>query len=128
MSDDYISEQVGRITVQKFIRSTDAAVDQWGRELAAYIEQTPDDTPFFVLVDVTGPHVGFTSHARQTSKALFTRYRDRQGYVAFLFEWRTSPYFARLFFASLGKLELKLNYFSSRSQAMAWLQQAASAD
>lgn len=122
MPHDYYSEAQGNIVTQKFLRSTDEAVDLWAKELAQLIEATPHNGCFFVLVDVAGPNVGFTARARERSKELFLKYRHRQGYIAFLFEWRTSPYFARLFFASLGKLDFKLNYFHKRDQALAWLE------
>lgn len=122
MSHDYHSETHGKIIIQKFTRSTDTAVDLWADDLEQRINTTPRDGCFFVLVDVAGPNVGFTPHARKRSKEIFSKYRHRQGYIAFLFEWRTSPYFARLFFASLGKLDFKLNYFHKRDQALAWLE------
>lgn len=122
VTSDFESRSHGKIIIQKFKRSTDEAVDVWANELIQIIETTPQDEHFFVLIDVAGPNVGFTPHARKRSKEIFSKYRHRQGNIAFLFEWRTSPYFARLFFASLGKLDFKLNYFHKRDQALQWLE------
>ncbi len=111
------------IQVFRFLRSTDEAVDLWAAELETYIQNVPPKAPFYILLDVSGDKVGFTAKARQHSKRIFNQNRKRKGYIAMLFEWRTSPYFGRLFFASLGKLNFKLNYFHQSEDAQNWLQQ-----
>ncbi|MGB1286669.1 MAG: hypothetical protein ACPG7F_09075 [Aggregatilineales bacterium] len=118
---DYYSKTDGHIKIFKFVRSTDAAVEAWAADLDAYLSQHPPGDPFYILLDVSGDNVGFTTAARQNSKHLFDKYRDRDGYIAMLFSGRTSPYFARLFFASLGKLNVKLDYFAHPQKARAWL-------
>lgn len=128
MATGFTRETFGRIVIHKFLDSSDESIDAWADDFRKTIDQTPPDRCFYILVDVAGPHVGFTAHARQTSKELFTHYRHRRGYLAFLFEWRTSPYFARLFFASLGKLEFRLSYFSQQDKALAWLHEAANSE
>ncbi len=122
MSSDFYTFTDGFIQVFKFNKSTDAAVEAWAAALENHIQQTPADQPVYVLLDVTGDEVTFSAAARQQSKRIFSTHRDRVGYIALLFEWRTSPYFARLFFASLGKLTFKMNYFHRTEAARAWLQ------
>jgi hypothetical protein len=97
------------------------AVIAWAAAIETAIQETPEDTPFFVLIDVSGDGVAFTPLARQHSKRIFGTYRNRIGYVAMVFEWRTSPYFARLFFSTLGRLAFKLRYFHDGAEAQEWL-------
>jgi hypothetical protein len=42
--------------------------------------------------------------------------------LAFLFSSRTAPHYARIFFASLGKLQFELQFFRDRQRALDWLQ------
>jgi hypothetical protein len=128
MADDFSTYSDQFIQIFQFSRSTDQAVDQWAAAIEAYIEQMPKSEPFYILLDVSADGVDFTAHARQHSKRLFTKFKDRQGYVAMLFAWRTSPYFARLFFSSLGRLGFKRNFFHNRSQATAWLHEMYKGD
>lgn len=121
MSQDFQTFNEDFIQVFKFTRSTDEAVEAWAQALETHLEQHPEDERFFVLLDVSGESVEFTPAARQHSKRIFDNYRKREGYIAMLFAWRTSPYFARLFFASLGKLSFKLNYFHKAEDARQWL-------
>lgn len=121
MSLDFYTETHDFIQIFKFNRSTDEAVSQWADALEHAIQSCPPKDPFYILLDVTGDDVEFTPLARQESKRIFSKYQDHRGYVAMLFEWRTSPYFARLFFASLGKLSIKLSYFSDAEKARQWL-------
>ncbi len=123
MTADLLVYQDEFIQIFRFLRSTDEAVELWAAELESYIQNMPQKEPFFILLDVSGDKVGFTARARQHSKRIFNQYRMRKGYIAMLFEWRTSPYFGRLFFASLGKLSFKLNYFHQLEDAQNWLQQ-----
>jgi len=121
MSLDFYMETDGFIQIFKFHRSTDEAVMQWATALDQAIESLPSTDPFYILLDVTGNEVEFTALARQESKRIFSKHQAHKGYIAMLFEWRTSPYFGRLFFASLGKLNFKLNYFSNAEKAHQWL-------
>ena len=121
MSLDFYTETDGFIQIFKFNRSTDDAVRQWAEALDQAIESLPLKEPFYILLDVTGEEVEFTAQARQESKRIFGKHQAHHGYLAMLFEWRTSPYFGRLFFASLGKLNFKLNYFSDAEKARQWL-------
>jgi hypothetical protein len=121
MSLDFYTEQDDFIQIFKFKRSTDEAVTQWAEALDHAIESRPLKDPFYILLDVTGKEVEFTALARQESKRIFSKHHAHHGYIAMLFEWRTSPYFGRLFFASLGKLAFKLNYFSDAEKAYQWL-------
>ena len=121
MSLDFYTETHDFIQIFKFNRSTDEAVSQWAEAIEHAIESRPLNDPFYILLDVTGDEVEFTAMARQESKRIFSKHQTHRGYVAMLFEWRTSPYFARLFFASLGKLSFKLNYFSDAEKARQWL-------
>jgi hypothetical protein len=122
MPDGFYAEQIDNITIHRFTNSAESAIDAWGVELARTIDDTPDDQLFRVLLDVSSPQVSFSRHARQTSQRLFTRYRGRHGRLAFLFSSKTAPHFARLFLASLGRLEFELQFFSNREKAMNWLQ------
>lgn len=121
MTSDFYMETHDFIQILKFRRSTDEAVMQWANVLESHIDSIPPKDPFYILLDVTGDGVEFTSLARQESKRIFGEHKAHVGYLAMVFEWRTSPYFARLFFASLGKLNFKMNYFTDHEQAIAWL-------
>jgi len=121
MSLDFYTEQDDFIQIFKFNRSTDEAVMQWSEALDHAMESLPLNAPFYILLDVTGDEVEFTALARQESKRIFSKHQAHKGYVAMLFEWRTSPYFGRLFFSSLGKLSIRLNYFSDSEKAYQWL-------
>ena len=122
MSDRLCINNERGIVIYEFLDSADATVDAWAADLERLIAATPADVPFRVLMDVSAAHVNFTRHARQTSVLLFTRYGQRRGRLAFLFSSKTAPHFARIFFASLGKLTFERDYFSNRAKAMAWLQ------
>lgn len=123
MTEDFYTSTDDFIEIFKFKRSTDEAVIQWAQALDEYIEQTPKKENFYILLDVSGEDVEFTATARTHSKQVFSKHKKRKGYIAMLFEWRTSPYFARLFFASIGKLGFKLNYFHDSGRAYDWLQE-----
>lgn len=123
MTEGFYCEQQGDIMVYGFTRSEDTDVDAWAAALIAHIEATPPDTPFRVLMDVSAKQVSFTARARQRSVEIFTRYRSRQGRYAFLFSSRTAPYYSRIFFASLGRLNFSLNYFTDPQKAIEWLRQ-----
>jgi hypothetical protein len=116
-------QQEGLVTIHIFANSLDSTIDAWADELAHLIESTPPDQAFRVLMDVSSNQVSFTRYARQKSVEIFTSYRHRRGRFAFLFSSKPAPHFARIFFASLGKLSFEREYFSSREQAMHWLQQ-----
>lgn len=128
MSDDFYIEKADFIDVFKFVRSTDEAVEAWAQALDETIANTPKSEKFYILLDVRGDEVTFSAMAREQSKRVFSKHHKRKGYVAMLFEWRTSPYFARLFFSTLGKLEPKLNYFHQEDSAYQWLNQMADED
>ncbi|MEO1290033.1 MAG: hypothetical protein AAFV93_19945 [Chloroflexota bacterium] len=123
MTDDFYRQQDDFIDIFKFRRSTDEAVEQWAESLEALIAETPKAQPFYILLDVSGDEVTFSELARSQSKRIFSQYKKRKGYIAMVFEWRTSPYFARLFFATIGKLGFKLNYFTDDADACAWLRE-----
>lgn len=123
MFEGFYIQQEGEIIVHMFTDSSEAAVDAWARALGQLIETPPPDTMFRVLMDVSSPQVAFTRYARHTSVQLFTRYKDRRGRLAFLFSSKPAPHFARIFFASLGKLTFERDYFSSRERAIDWLLQ-----
>lgn len=119
---DFYTETEDFIQIYKFNRSTDAAVKQWSDTLDRHIMAIQKSDPFFILLDVTGDNVEFTSTVRRAAKQIFSKHRDHVGYLAMIFSWRTSPYFARLFFASIGQLTFKLNYFTDIDAAKEWLQ------
>jgi hypothetical protein len=121
MPEAFYIEQDGMIAIHTFTNSSEAAVDAWELAVIDLIERTPPDQLFRLLVDVSSPQVSFTRRARQASMSLFTRYRHRRGRLAFLFSSKTAPHFARIFFASLGKLTFEHQYFSSRERALNWL-------
>ncbi|MEP7291661.1 MAG: hypothetical protein ABI835_07745 [Chloroflexota bacterium] len=121
MSDAFFTEQDGSITIHTITDSSELAVDAWAEAAARLIEATPPGEIFLMLMDVSAKQVSFTRYARQKSLTLFTDYKHRRGRLAMLFSSRISPYFARIFFASLGKLEFEYEYFSSREQALEWL-------
>jgi len=124
MGEAFTTEQHGAITIHTFIESSEAAIDAWAEAVARLIETTPQDEVFLLLMDVSAKQVDFSRYAREKSAELFTRYRGRRGRLAMLFSSRIAPYFARIFFASLGKLDFEYGYFSNREQALAWLQSA----
>ncbi len=105
MADGFYCEQQGDIMVCGFTHSNDEAVDAWAAVLAAYLDSVIPDEHFRVLMDVSDKQVSFTPRARQRTVELFTHYRSRQGRYAFLFSSRTAPYYSRIFFASLGRLQ-----------------------
>jgi hypothetical protein len=121
MSDAFYSQHDGPICIHTFLNSSETAVDAWGIALAHLIDATPLDKKFLVLMDVSSPQVSFTRYARQKTLDLFTRYKNRQGKIAFLFTSKTAPHFARIFFASLDRLTFDCQYFSNRTRAMSWL-------
>ena len=121
MPEDFYTVTEDFIEVFKFRRSTDEAVEQWAEALDTYIENTAKSDYFYILLDVSGDGVDFTEAARSQSKQVFSKHKKRKGYIAMLFEWRTSPYFARLFFATIGKTGFKLNYFHKADVAYEWL-------
>jgi|GEM_PF-1712309 len=123
LAQDFYTVTEEFIEVFKFRRSTDEAVEEWAEALDAYISDTPKKENFYILLDVSGDEVTFSAAAREHSKRLFTKHKQRQGYIAMLFEWRTSPYFARIFFATIGKFGFKLNYFHNETAAYDWLQE-----
>lgn len=123
MTDDFYTFTEDFIEVFKFRRSTDEAVIQWAQALDQSIEQTAKKENFYILLDVSGEDVEFTATARAHSSQVFSKHKKRKGYIAMLFEWRTSPYFARLFFASIGKMGFKLNYFHEAEAAYDWLRE-----
>lgn len=121
MPQTFSVEQDGPITIHAFTDSAESAIDAWAAELARLIETTPSDQMFRVLMDVSPKQVSFTRYARQKSQELFTRYKHRHGRIAFLFSSKTAPHFARIFFASLGKVAFEREFFASREQAVNWL-------
>lgn len=116
--------EIDGITVYTFTNSSETAIDAWGEALIEHIESLPSGQPFRVLMDVSSNQVNFSRYARQKSVEMFSRFRRRKGRYAFLFSSRTAPYYSRIFFASLGRLEFELNYFSSREKALAWLHES----
>jgi hypothetical protein len=118
MAAGFVVEQHDHIVIHRFSDSSDESVDAWR---AALIEVFEGTEPFTVLMDVSAKDVSFTAHARQTTKMLFAQYRTRQGRFACLFSSRTAPYYARIFFASLGRLSFEIGTFSSHDAALEWL-------
>lgn len=112
------------ITIYTFLDSSDDSVETWAAALCKLIDTTPLSQPFYVLMDVSAPHVQFTRLARQKSSEIFTTYRARQGYMAFLFSSKIAPHFSRLFFASLGRLNFDLHFYSDRETALTWLHES----
>jgi hypothetical protein len=123
MVDGLRTESIDDVIIYTFSNSSEAAIDVWGKELTAVIEHKAPNQLFRVLIDVSSPDVSFSRHARQTSQQIFTRYRARKGRVAFLFSSKTAPHYARIFFASLGRLQFNLQFFSNRDKAINWLKQ-----
>ncbi len=114
-------EQLDEITIYRFTDSSEAAIDAWGEAFSQLIDTTPPDQLFRALMDVSSKDVDFSRYARQKSKELFTRCRNRKGRYAFLFSSPVAPYYSRIFFASLGTLKFEMHYFSDREKALAWL-------
>lgn len=123
MTDGFRAEQIDGIAIYTFTTNADSAVDTWVETLAHWIESTPSDQPFRVLMDVSSNQVNFSGYARQKSLEIFGRYRKRRGRYAFLFSSRTAPFYSRIFFASLGRLEFQLAYFNDREKALSWLRE-----
>lgn len=123
MPEAFCVQQDGAITVYTFTNSEDSTIDAWAAELTRLIESTPQDQAFRVLMDVSSNQVNFTRYARQKSVEIFTTFKHRKGRFAFLFSSKPAPHFARIFFASLGKLAFEREYFSNREQAINWLLQ-----
>ncbi len=119
---DFITEQAGKVAVHTFIHSTEAEIDAWAEAMVRCFEDASPQQPVAILVDVSAPQVDFSRYARKTSQWLFNQYRQRPGKIAFIFSSRTAPYFARIFFASLGKLQFEARSFSSREAGLHWLQ------
>jgi hypothetical protein len=123
MSEAFYVQQDGPITVHTLTNAAESTVDLWAVALARLIESTPPEEAFRVLMDVSSNQVSFTRYARQKSVEVFTTYKQRYGRLAFLFSSKPAPHFARIFFASLGKLSFEREYFSNREQAIQWLRQ-----
>lgn len=123
MSDAFLVEQDGLITIHILTDSAETTIDAWAAELASLIESTTSEHGFRVLMDVSSSNVNFTRYARQKSVEIFSTYRQHKGRLAFLFSSKPAPHFARIFFASLGKLAFEREYFSNREQALHWLRQ-----
>ena len=121
MVDGLLTETIDDIIIYTFTNSSESAISAWGTAVAQVIEDTPPDQPFRVLMDVSSPQVSFSRPARSTSQQIFTRYRSRKGRMAFLFSSKTAPHYARIFFASLGKLQFQLQFFSNREKSIHWL-------
>jgi hypothetical protein len=121
MVDGLFIDTLDSITIYTFTNSSEAAIDAWDDEFTAMIESLPSGEMFHVLMDVSAPQVSFSRPARQKSQELFTRYRARKGRLAFLFSSKTAPHYARIFFASLGRLQFELQFFSNRDKAINWL-------
>jgi hypothetical protein len=121
MPEAFFAEQHGQITIHTFTNSSEYAIDAWAAEFARLIEATSPDQMFLVLMDVSSNNVSFTRYARQKSAELFMRYAHHRGRLAFLFSSKPAPHFARIFFASLGKLAFELAFFSDREKALNWL-------
>ena len=121
MSDGFVIKQHEGITHHIFIHSEDSAVDEWAAAFHKLMADTPEDHPFYVLMDVSGKDVYFTANARETTQKLFTAYRQRKGYIAFIFVWVTGPHIAKLFLSSLGKLEYTIESFSTAAEGLTWL-------
>jgi hypothetical protein len=121
MPEGFHTHQDGDIAIYTFSNSSEIAIDAWARALRHLIESTPSDQIFRILMDVSAQEVSFNRYARQTSIELFTHYRNRRGRLAFLFSSKPAPHFARIFFASLGKLTFEREFFSNRERAIDWL-------
>jgi hypothetical protein len=121
MPQAFYVEQDGPVTLHTFTDSSEAAIDAWALAVVSLMESALPHRPFLLLMDVSSPQVSFTRYARDKTLALFSHYGQREGRLAFLFTSKVAPYYARIFFASLGKLTFETKYFSSRPQAVAWL-------
>ncbi len=124
MSDGFHAETSNGIAIYTFTNNADAAVDVWGKTLTQLIESLPPEQPFRILMDVSSDQVNFSRYARQKSLEVFSRYRKREGRYAFLFSSRTAPFYARIFFSSLGRLAFQLSYFNDRQKALDWLKES----
>jgi hypothetical protein len=123
MTDGFHAEQIDGIALHTFTDHAEESVDIWADTLAQWIDSMPPEQPFRVLLDVSVPQVSFTRYARQKSLDIFSRFRHRQGRFAFLFSSRTAPFYARIFLASLGRLEFQIGYFHERDTALSWLRE-----
>jgi hypothetical protein len=116
----FSSEKIGRIQCYRFSESSDGAIDLWRAEMETIMRAA---SPFRILMDVSAPQVQFTRHARQHSLALFQQHQHHPGKIAFLFSSHIAPYFARIFFATLGPFAFEVAFFSESAAAIAWLNQ-----
>jgi len=123
MPEGFYCEQNGDIAIHTFTNSSEVAIDAWADEVRHLIDATPPDQSFRMLLDVSARQVSFSGYARKTSVELFTRYKNRRGRLAFLFSSKPAPHFARIFFASLGKLTFEREFFSNRERAIDWLRE-----
>lgn len=124
MADGIQVDHIGAITAYIFIDSRDETVDQWATLFHENITALSPDQPCLVLMDVSAKNVSFTGYARQRSQELFRTYKSRRGRMAFLFSSRTAPHYARIFFASIGRMNFQISFFSDRAKALKWLQEA----
>jgi hypothetical protein len=121
MTNGFCEELIDDISIHTFSDCDEASIDDWVQAFVRTIDETPVSEPFRVLMDVSAPQVNFSRYARQKSQEYFSLYRGRKGRLAFLFSSRTAPHYARIFFASLGKLQFKLQFFRDRERALDWL-------
>lgn len=121
MTDGFHSQTIDGVIVYTFTNSSDEEVEAWAAALHQVMTASSPENSFRVLIDVSSKQVSFTRLARQHSMNLFTRHRQRHGRIAFLFSSRTAPYYARIFFASLGRLTFELSTFHNREKALEWL-------
>ena len=115
-----ITEQ-GEIVIYTFTDSADKYVDEWAESLETLFNDTPTMQPLYVMVDVSSPDVEFTALARQKSAEIFPRYHTHRGRVAFVFSGVTAPYYARIFFAGMGRLDFEVEFFDNRDAGLNWL-------
>jgi hypothetical protein len=124
MVDGLTIETLNGILIYTFSDSSEEAINAWEDDIVSMIEALPMEQSFCVLMDVSQPQVSFSRHARQKSQLIFSRYRAHKGRFAFLFSSKTAPHYARIFFASLGRLQFELQFFSSREKALSWLRRS----
>jgi hypothetical protein len=123
MSEGFKREQDGDVVILTLTKDDEATVDLWAEAMQSVIESASDIDGFRILTDVSAREVGFTGYARQTSKELFNQYKRQNGRLGFLFSSKTAPYYARIFFASFGRLAFDLKFFSERDKALMWLKE-----
>lgn len=121
MSLSYTAEPQEHITIFTLTHTDDETVTAWASDVETIMSHAEDDNPFYILIDAAYETTDFIPLLRQSVVRLCKTYRHKRGFVAFIFGMRTAPYVIRLFFATMGKLDFRINFFHERKAAEKWL-------